>query len=135
MNPSALFVRMRVRGKKHSKRSAAPWRSKASGAFGSLCQVGTIFICLGSCLSHIGLGRNKVLLFLLMARALPLRAEMTIFLSLTTVAFMSFAPKGVLILSLVTLPTKILSSSPELDVELSELERSSGEQRGNRRKD
>ncbi len=49
-------------------------------------------------------------------------------------AFASSAPKGVLISSLVTSPTSISLLSPELDVELSELERSSGEQRGNQRK-
>jgi hypothetical protein len=74
-----------------------------------------------------------VLLYFTMA--LAIQAATSILLSLAALAFASFATKGVSILSLVSLPTCILLLSPELDVELSKLERSSGEQRGNQRGD
>jgi hypothetical protein len=61
------------------------------------------------------------------------RVATMIFLSLTALAFASFATKRVSILSSVPLPTSILLLSPELNVGLSELERSSGERRGDQR--
>ncbi len=122
---------MRVRGNEHSKRSALPWRSKASGAFGSLRQFSAVFVCLGSCLAALALAEMRRSFFLTMATTS--QAVTTIFSILNHHYLCVLHTKGVAILLPVTLPTRISLSSPELDMELSELERFLGEWRENRR--
>jgi hypothetical protein len=117
-------------GNGHSGSGAPPRRSRDSGVFGSLCQFSAKFVYLGFCLGRLGLGGgNGALLFSPTASAS--QAAMTIFLSLTALAVASFTTKGVSSLLLASSPTSIALSSPEMDVALLELERSSGEWRGN----
>ncbi len=83
----------------------------------------------GMCLTgHRPVGRLKCVVTMCQRRAIAASpASLQVIAVCKGVTCLARRTKGVLISLSVSLPTSILLSSPELDVELSELERSSGE--------